>query len=209
MSTPPTRQLMATGSTVFSATFGAYSTLTNPHANGDTFEVYGVNPNTNLLMPFNRADYYVKRPTTNMPTVCANNTGILYKSTIIHSNGELTAGMPLLDCVADMQVVYGLDNDNTGRVNQHFNAPANISPVTAADIRSQLREIRVYILAQEGKKDLSYNYPSQTIDVGESFDGGTTIMGRHFDLKTLIGDDYKYYRWKVYTIVVRPKNLIQ
>lgn len=213
MTTPPTRQLMASAGTVFSAPYDNYSTLSLPHQNGDTFEVYGVSPGTNpatipptlLRMPFNRADYYVQRPASNMPAGCANNTGILYKSTVSHSDGSLIAGMPLLDCVADMQVVYGLDTSGAGFVNDHRTA----SLTTAAEIRNQLKEIRVYILAQEGRKDLSYSYPSTTVNVGESFDGGTTVMGRQFNLQTLIGSDYKYYRWRVYTIVVRPRNLIQ
>lgn len=209
MTKPPTRQLMASASTVFSAPFWNYSTLTIPHLNGDTFEVYGVSPDTNpatpLRMPFNRADYYVNRPTSGMPAGCAASTGILYKSTVSHTTGNLVAGMPLLDCVADMQVVYGLDTSGAGFVNDHRTTPLS----TAAEIREQLKEIRVYILAQEGRKDLSYSYPSTTVDVGESFDGGLTVMGRRFNLLTHIGPDYKYYRWKVYTIVVRPKNLIQ
>lgn len=208
MTTPPTRQLMASAGTVFSAPFGYYSTLTIPHLNGDTFEIYGVSPGNNpptlLRMPFNRADYYVNRPDS-MPAGCAPSTGILYKSTVSHSDGDLVVGMPLLDCVADMQVVYGLDTSGAGFVNDHRTTPLS----TAAEIRDQLKEIRVYILAQEGRKDLSYSYPSTTVDVGESFDGGTTVMGRRFNLQTHIGTDYKYYRWKVYTIVVRPKNLIQ
>ena len=207
MTTPPTRQLIVPSNTVFSARFDAYSTqgLTNPHQNGDTFELYGVNPDTDLRMPFNRADYYIKRPASNMPASCAANTGILYKSTVSHSNGNPTVGMPLLDCVADMQILYGFDTSGDGVVNFHDTVPLT----TAQEIRNQLREVRVYILAQEGKKDLSYSYPSATIDVGDSFDGGTSVAGRRFNLQTLIGSDYKYYRWKVYSIVVRPKNLIQ
>lgn len=212
-STPPTRQLMATGGTVFSSTFDSYSTLTKQHSNGDTFGIYGVNPNADLRMPFNRADYYIMRPTTKMPKECADSAGvgILYKSTIIQGTGSsaggLTLGMPLLDCAADMQVVYGLDTDGAGRVNQYLDAPASTPSPTAADIRSQLKEVRVYILAQEGKKDRLYVYPSETVMVGEVLNG--IQRGRVFNLKNLIGPDYKYYRWKVYTIVVRPKNLIQ
>jgi prepilin-type N-terminal cleavage/methylation domain-containing protein len=208
----PTRQLMASDGATFAATFGTYSTLlSNIHLDGDTYEVYGVNPNTALRMPFNRADYYVMRP-GKMPKTCSDSTGvgILYKSTVIHNTGTssaggLTAGMPLLDCVADMQVVYGLDTSGTGAgvVNVHTTAPL----ASATVIRDQLREIRVYVLAQEGQRDRFYSYPSETILVGESFGG--TVQGRLFNLKDRLGPDYKYYRWKVYTIVVRPKNLIQ
>lgn len=205
--TPPTRQLMATGSTTYFATFGTYSTLTTSHQDGDTYEIYGVNPNTDLRMPFNRADYYLMRPTDpkKIPKTCAEsaNVGVLYKSIVSQSNGGLSIGMPLLDCVADMQVVYGLDTSGAGIVNSHSSTPL----ASAADVRSQLKEIRVYILAQEGQRDRLYTYPSETILVGENFGG--TVQGRLFNLKDLIGPDYKYYRWKVYTIVVRPKNLIQ
>jgi len=210
MTTPPTRQLAASASTVFSATFGNYTTLTVPHLNGDTFEIYGVNPDTDLRMPFNRADYYVRRP-TKVPKSCMESpgVGILYKSTVIQGSGGLAplGGMPLLDCVADMQVVYGLDNDGAGRVNQYLGAPATTVSPTAADIRNQLREIRVYILAQEGLKDVLFTYPSETVTVGEVLNG--ILRGRVFNLKDRLGPDYKYYRWKVYTIVVRPKNLVQ
>ena len=208
ISTPPTRRLMALSSTAFSTTFGLYSTLTVGHQNGDTFEIYGVQPDTELRMPFNRVDYYVKRP-SKMPLTCAPNTGILFRSVVSHADGGQSAGVPLLDCVADMQVVYGLDTSSNGFVNSHITTPPATPLASAADLRSQLKEIRVYILAQEGKKDRFYTYPSTTIDVGESFDNGATITGRRFNLETLIGSDYKHYRWKVYTIVVRPKNLVQ
>lgn len=203
IATPPTRELMASASTVFSSRFATYTTLTNPRQNGDTFEIYGVNPSTNLWMPFNRADYYIKRE-SGIPKSCAPNTGILYRSTISQVDGRPSAGVPLLDCVADLQVVYGLDTDATGIVNTHTVDP----PASAALIREQLREIRIYVLAHEGKKDRIYSHPSTTIDVGESFDG-STVTGRRFKLNEIIGADYNRYRWKVYTIVVRPKNLIQ
>ena len=204
ISTPPSRELMALGSTDFTTTFGNYTTFTTPHLNGDNFQLYGISSGTAPRMPFNRVDYYVKRP-DRMPKSCAPGTGILYRSIVQQSNGAQSAGSPLLNCVADLQVVYGLDSSNSGFVNSHSSTP----PATAEAMRSQLKEIRVYVLAHEGKKDRFYSYPSTTIDVGESFDGGSTVSGRSFDLAGIIGPDYKHYRWKVYTIVVRPKNLIQ
>ena len=210
-STPPTRQLVASGSTAFSGTFAPYSTP-NPHQNGDTFELYGIDPDDDLRMPFNRADYYVARPadTKKMPKVCADSpgVGILYKSTVIQGTGGLTLGMPLLDCVADMQVVFGVDASGNGMSYSDPNYhTTDLSGYSADRIRNELKEIRVYILAQEGKRDRFYSYPSETVTVGESFGG--TVQGRVFNLKDRIGPDYKYYRWKVYTIVIRPKNLIQ
>jgi prepilin-type N-terminal cleavage/methylation domain-containing protein len=205
-STPPTRQLLGSGST-FSGIFSLYSSPPT-HQSGDTFVIYGVDPDTDLRMPFNRADYYIARP-AKMPQVCASSgVGILYKSTVSQGAGGLTLGTPLLDCVADMQVVYGVDASGSG---MSYTVPnyhtTSLSGYDAARIRNELKEIRVYILAQEGQKDRFYSYPSQTITVGESFGGA--LQGRVFNLLTLIGPEYKYYRWKVYTIVVKPKNLIQ
>lgn len=213
ITTPPTRELMVNGGTYF-ATFANYTALTVTARDGETFQVYGIAPAeiSSLGMPFNRADYYLSIPTKttggvtvrDMPESCAPNTGVLYKATINHGNG-VRSPMPLLDCVADLQIVYGLDTSGNGSVNFH----STEAPATAAEQREQIKEIRVYVLAQEGNRDLLYRYPSTTIDVGESFDGGASLTGRRFDLQATIGDDYKYYRWKLYTIVVRPKNLIQ
>ncbi len=202
-STPPTRQLMTSP---WQGTFAPYSSPST-HSNGDTFEIYGVDPNTSLGMPFNRADYYVARPATGMPQKCANspNVGILYKA-IATQGGGLTQGMPLLDCVADMQVVYGVDASGSGIVDTDPNLhTTDLTGYTPEKIRSDLKEIRVYILAQEGKRDRFYSYPSTTIDVGERFGG--VMQGRAFDLTRIT--DYQSYRWKVYTIVIRPKNVIQ
>jgi hypothetical protein len=70
--------------------------------------------------------------------------------------------------------------------------------MTAAAIRAQLAEVRVHILAQEGQRDDSYTTPSNTIFVGSQG------VGRNFDVS---GD--RNYRWKQYSIVVKPKNLAQ
>jgi type II secretory pathway pseudopilin PulG len=202
--TPVSRQLMVTGTGSFAAPFSSYSTLIRSPQDGDTYQIYGISPGSiTPKMPFNRADYFLQIPSS-MPEGCAPNTGILYKKNISHSTGGYDPTIPLLDCVADLQIVYGLDTDGGGRVNLH----TTTAPATAAEQRAQVRELRVYILAQDGKKDFSFRYPSQTVDVGERFDG-VTLTGKSFDLLAHIGTGWQNYRWKVYTIVVRPKNLIQ
>jgi prepilin-type N-terminal cleavage/methylation domain-containing protein len=214
-STPVSRQLKVRPDGSYSATmasplFTNYTTLMTNHVDGDTYQVYGVAPG-DLGMPFNRADYYIRTPATNMPQGCAPHTGVLYKANITHTTttpgGVYAPIIPLVDCVADMQIVYGLDGNGAGSVTQYLESPANTTNPSASDIRSQLKEIRVYILAQDGKKDSTFSYPSPQVDVGESLLG--VFRGRHFDLNALIGIDYKNYRWKVYTIVVRPLNLVQ
>jgi len=197
----PSRQLQVDSSGSYSTIFKHYTTLTLPHSSGDVFQVYGVNNSGSLRMPFNRADYYVRRP-DNPPPACAPKTGVLYKAVLNQGSPGFTE-TSLLDCVADMQVVYGLGPLGSAEVNLHQTA----APASAQEIREQLKEIRVYILAHTGKKDTGYKHPNSVVAVGEDFGGG--VLGRSFDLANLIGTGWDNYRWKVYTIVVRPQNLIQ
>lgn len=184
---------------------------------GDASElyiVYGVDPGSVLRMPYNRADYYINRPSVNMPESCNSGTGILYKGVVKHSDGTFTE-YPLLNCVGDMQVEFELDYNDDGNLTYSPALTANNgSALTAAQIRSQLKNIRVYILAHEGKKDRSYSYPNDTIQVGDAArpnSSGRTWSGAASCttncMETTFGTDWRNYRWKVYTIVVQPKNL--
>jgi len=176
----------------------------NPPSSTDTYLVYGVDPDTDLRMPFNRTDYFIDRGTATLPKSCANKTGSLYKAVVNQKSGGLTR-YPLLDCVADMQVVYSLDT-GSGQIDLHDNASLTSlgSPPTAQAIRDQVREIRIYILTQDGQKDNRFTFPNQKVPVGEMLNG--TFYGSEFDLAT-IGTDWSHYRWKVYTIVIQPKSL--
>jgi hypothetical protein len=104
----------------------------------------------------------------------------------------------LLDCVADMQVVYGVDNNADGVRDWWTDETGNVG-ATASDIRSRLLEVRVYILAQVGKRDQDYTHPATTVYVGAADVGS----GRNFTYTS----DQRKYRWKVYQIVVKPWNL--
>ena len=174
--------------------------------------VYGVNPDTDLSMPFNRADYFVS--TTNVPLSCAQNTGVLEKAVVNQNDGNLDL-LPLLDCVADMQVVFGMDTDADGAVNCYVNNLADVlAPVNAQNIREQVREVRVYILAHEGQydRDFTYNPPSppSTIRVGEpevAISCTGAVLGRDLDFSLSGITNWQNYRWKAYTLVVSPDNL--
>ncbi len=208
------------------------------------FVVYGIapydaaHPTAVPRMPFNRADYYVKIPSTNMPKRCAPNTGVLYKATVNNKAGTCTGcgdflELPLLDCVADIKVFFLMDNKdqngNPGSDGQIDWAPtgtvcpntpplqsptSDISCLTADQVRQQVKEVRVYIVAQEGQKDTNYDFSqggARTSLNGTIIDPvdptkSTTVVT--VDLKNLIGDpEYKYYRWKLYTLVVQPNSL--
>jgi prepilin-type N-terminal cleavage/methylation domain-containing protein len=199
-----------------SPAFDAYTSQSNA-----IFNAYGIDDN-NFRFPFNRADYFVAQ-TANMPSVCAPKTGVLYKATINQSDGKYYK-IPILDCVADMQVALGWDTDLKGSISAWSNAdgtranpgdPNVIQPAlgqggndnnvpTQVDIRNSLKVIKVYILAQNGRKDPSYTSPS-TFNLWDD-DGGpvSSILGKTYTLDPSMLN----YRWKVYRIVVRPKNLL-
>jgi prepilin-type N-terminal cleavage/methylation domain-containing protein len=167
--------------------------------------VYGIGGGT-PVRPFNRAEYYIgnaaSTPPVTVPRHCAPNTGVLVKAVVAHDgSGSIGTGsnplLPLVDCAADMQVVYGFDTDGDGVVDPPWQDEIPAA-WTAANVRAQLAEVRLHILAQEGQRDDTYRYPTDNVYVGSGGAGGD------FDVHL-----YRNYRWKLYSIAVRPKNLAQ
>jgi prepilin-type N-terminal cleavage/methylation domain-containing protein len=183
-----------------------------PSTQRDVFLIYGIDPDTDLRMPFNRADYYVERPPgpapDDMPPRCAQNTGILYKGVVNQTDGNKTE-IRLLECVADMQLAFGLDGDGDGDFDPLGGSDfwtEYVNDLTAEEIREQLKEVRVYILAHEGQRDTGYNFSGFNGGCGTCMMVGEVgIGGEDFDLSII--PDYLDYRWKVYTVVVKPANL--
>jgi hypothetical protein len=175
-----------------------------PQSDTDAFVVYGLLPASSTVAPrapYNRVDYYIKRPssTTDMPLRCAPGTGILYKGVMFHGTTGGYTQYPLLECVADMQVVFNVAADGVNGVDVDQSGLAGLS---AKEIRQQLKMIKIFIVAHEGGKDSTFIYNTQNIVVGEG-------AGRTLDLKNgVVGsDDYKNYRWKIYKLTVTPKNI--
>ena len=192
----PSRVLL-TGGATFGIDGAGLPSASVPVESVQTNIVYGID-NVDLKRPFSRADYYIANnpaypPAYLTPRHCASNTGVLVKAVRAHDDSGTRNLLPLLDCVADLQVVYGLDTDADGVVNTWTDT---IGTLTADDIRTRLVELHVHILAQVGQRDDSYTYPYDNVSVGsEGF-------ARNVPVST-----YKHYRWKVYNIVVKPKNL--
>ena len=177
------RSLVAVGA-VYGVDFAAvagYAPL-NP---GETRVVYGIDGGGALRMPYNRAEYYID--TTSVPQTCAPNTGVLAKALVSHVDGTLQAPLPLLDCVADFQVQYGLDNTSDGAIDT---TSEDLALLDARAIRQQVKEVRLFILAHEGQRDRNYTHPTGTVTVA----GHVNNVDRQF-------------RWRVYEMVVKPINL--
>jgi hypothetical protein len=167
--------------------------------------VYGINDNSasNPSMPFNRADYYIRSLAVNELPRCAGGTGVFIKATVNHGGG--TNILPLLDCVADMQVIYQLDTNDDGTIETTTDDIITV-PLTAQQIREQVKEVRVYILAHEGQRDPNYTYPTNPVAIPAAPDPGAG-SGSTFDFTANGVANWQNYRWKIYTIVVKPENL--
>ncbi len=213
-----------------------------PQTDQETNLIYGITDSGQApRMPFNRADYFVSNTllgTPSPPSFCAENTGVLYKAAVSHADGSYIY-MPLLDCVADMQVVLGWDTSEKGLANTvdaYSSLPASDGSVTASpsaagamikdwltpfsgdpgkvpkNIREHLKIVKVYVLAQEGRRDRSYTFPSASILVGKecrSAEAGAIDCGASLTRPPyVLSAEQRQFRWKLYRIVVRPKNLV-
>ncbi len=183
--------------------------------------VYGIDQSSvTLRMPFNRADFFITTDTIagkSVPPFCAEQTGVLYKAMVSHVNSGHYDYMPLLDCVAEMQVVLGWDISDGGRaksISAYSNADGSVVAGGASStdvqgwlaspvgIREHLKLVKVYILAQEGRKDPGYSYPAATMVVGNENNGETSLTGTH-----TFTTAQRQYHWKLYRVIARPKNL--
>ena len=216
-------------------TNGTISDYYLPGTDQNTSMVYGImkpDSGSQPRMPFNRADFFIKVPSVsstgnNLPAYCAPLTGVLYKATVNHKSSSGSGGdynyLPLMDCVADMQVVLGWDSSDGGAANMvdtYSTLPssagaftvvgsASTSTVqgwlaTAKGVRDHLKIVKVYILAQEGKRDVAFTSPVTSYSLGDIQTNGG-LAPKVFTLST--DPDQRSYRWKVYRIVARPKNL--
>lgn len=168
---------------------------------GERYLAFGIDDTTPPVRPFNRADYYVKRPSTANPG-CAPGTGTLYKYVVPHAASAVPAEdneWPLIECVANMQVVFRLDTNLDGIPED---PPVNdISGLDALSVKEQVKEVRIYLLAHEGMMDRAFRYGgANPVTVGP-----TTALGTSVDL-TGFGADWNHYRWKIYTLVIKPRS---
>jgi hypothetical protein len=174
--------------------------------NGERYLIYGLVGDLDPRRPFNRTDYYINN--ADVPAQCAPGTGSLVKATLNHGDDNFTI-LPIVDCVADFQVVYYRDTNGDGGWDTRADANG-LNGLTAQQIREQVKSIRCYVLTHEGGVDATYTHPNANINVGQVDTDGVTLIagaGRTFDLNANIGATWANYRWKVYSLAVTPKNL--
>ena len=183
----------------FSALYKDVTSLA-PTNGADTYMIYGVanaaDAPGGLRMPYNRADYFVTQTDAPVPSRCAPGTGELVKAVMSQKDGTYVY-YPILDCVGNMKVEFYLYDSATDTYSYSNDISAK-GTYPAFRIRQQLREVLVYILAQEGQKDPSYTSPAQIPMYDPYYSGNFTISNSQLN-----------YRWKIYTIIEKPMNLGQ
>ncbi len=201
------RELFVVGSTFYWQFLqNANPSITNPVSYGlpvvnpaYTYLVYGVANNATLRAPFNRVDYKLYATPTASP-ICAMGTYTLGRALMSQANGIMYT-TPVLGCVADFLVYFGLDTNGDGVIDTWSD---DITTLTAKEIRNELKDVIVFMLVQNGKYDPEYIYPKTTVFVGGVVNG--TVIGRSFNIASRI-PDYKHYRWNLIKISVIPRNL--
>lgn len=198
--------------------------------------VYGIEEkDITPRMPFNRADFFIKVPDAStggaLPAYCEkDSTAVLYKAVVSHTDGSYIY-LPLLDCVADMQVVLGWDASEGGKANSvnayssmpaadgtvAYATPAGVAAdikkwlTSAQGIREHLKVVKVYILAQEGRRDPRYVSPQTKFIVGKDCRAAETSdidCGKSFTKEYTLSSNQMNYKWKLYRIIAKPRNLV-
>jgi prepilin-type N-terminal cleavage/methylation domain-containing protein len=117
-----------------------------------------------------------------------------------------SAPQPLFNCVLDFQVAFGVDSllddqlidcwDNGG---QTF-----VAGYPASVVRKRVRQVKAYILVQQGKRDTSYTAPVD-IRVGDA--GLTSCIGTGVGRTVTLTAAQRQYRWRVLALSVVPRNI--
>lgn len=135
------------------------------------------------------------------PSNCAPGTFSLMRSELWTADPAAGTGNPLLACVLDLQVAFGLDTaaTPTGDIALWDNGGVTAQGYDPVQLKKRVRQIRFYLLIQTENLDSKYTYPSNPITVGDTLLG----IGRNVTLTAA----QLNYRWKVLSFVVTPRNM--
>jgi prepilin-type N-terminal cleavage/methylation domain-containing protein len=168
--------------------------------------VYGLG---NSSVPYNTVTYKLGGT---VGSACAPGTANLLRV----ENGS---AQPVLNCVLDFQVAFGLDTDDDGLLDYWDNGGATAHTwgglTGPAILNRRLKQIRAYILVQDGNKVQNYTYnnpdtvylsvsgkSADWIRVGDiNLTGGA--IGRDFQLSP----QQRSYKWKVLSYAITARNI--
>lgn len=164
--------------------------------------VYGIDIQPGSF-PYYAVEYSLGGTT---PAVCAPGTQNLQRAEDRTNVLSPQNPLPLLACVLDLQIVFGLDTNEDGTIDSWDNGGTTTAspPYTDYDIlKKRLKQVRVYMLVQLGSRNLDEDvYPT-----GTSFRVGDADLGGGIGRDVVLTDAQRRYRWKVVSLNVTPRNL--
>jgi len=212
--------LVSTTSFKYSASYSNNFTTDYAFAPDRKYYIFGIG-SIFAVAPFNRTDYFVRRD-NRTPEKCSPASGVLFKA-IMEAAGSFRE-IPVLDCVADMQIIHGIntsENPETEISDNLFFVPADFEPngVTGdrgslsdkeirnigknpIELRTRLKMSMIFLMVQDGKKDTTFNNNNTAFTVGNQ--DFQAALKKTVDLTE---PEFINYRWKLYRIVVTHKNM--
>lgn len=160
--------------------------------NSLAYGLYKSNTHDAVARPFYTVRYYLGGT---KPQNCATGTGSLLRGESISS--ETPVGNPLMSCVLDMQVGFGLDTTDSGNIDTLTDTQATLNNLSREQMNDQLKRIKMYLLVQSGNRDSEYTYPLDKVWVGEG------LIGREISLT----DEQRKYHWRLVSLSVQPRNV--
>jgi hypothetical protein len=136
------------------------------------------------------------------PSICAPGTRNLLRAESKDYDPPVS-GQPVMNCVRDFQIAFGLDTKNGDGVIDMWD-PFSADTYETKMLGKIIKQIRIYILVQNGNYNPFYIYSNpdpamspNMIHVGDS------VAGKDISLT----ERQRNYRWKVISINVMPRNL--
>lgn len=208
---PSLKQLMVVAGNWFSTvTVEEHSPITPSSV--EPWIIYGLDSN-NPATPLYAVRYYLGGAA---PAGCAPNTLNLIRAESNTVLGAPVGTTPILSCVRNFQVAFGLDTDQDSdkTINCWDNGGTVAAGYDKKTLIRRLRQIRIYALVQVGNRDPEFSYANpdpppattpQTIRVGDL--NLTACGGGGVGLNITLAGEELQYRWKVITLNIKPRNL--
>jgi len=168
------------------------------------FSLGGINVNnfndylTNKFTGYRLSARYRLKPRRERPPQCDLDT---------HSLLRVYGGArdPILDCVLDFQVQFGLI-DAAGNVTW----VNDLSATDAGILKDQLKIVRIFIVKQVGKRDPKYFYPFNTIPNAAiplfSVNSNGNVVNARSSVINLTNDQRQYH-WRLITLDIPLREL--
>lgn len=207
---PTTKKLLTQGTSWLFKYSGSPANLTTLPCgtNAGSGVTYGTPTMGTLVYGLQRSDnpkpavpYYTvlyKLDSTRRSANCNSGTFALTRAET--TSTSIPNGDPVLQCVLDMEVAFGLDTDGNGTIDVWDDGGTEAATYTTnKKLLKNLKQVRVYMLVQSGNYDPLYTYPAASVRVGDS----NLAVGRTIP----INGNLSHYRWKMVNLNITPRNV--